>query len=137
MGTPSPCFIQIHFTAFKVVYISINYRGFFSSHLDPPWDIFLPNLASHSNGVMEIALDWEPGDLGSSRWEKEVSKWNIATAHFLPPRATDSLVDKELPLGHLATWLSTVIPLNHSKFTGEVLMSGVEKVSEVPQVLGL
>ena len=86
---------------------------------------------------MEIALDWEPGDLGSSRWEKEVSKWNIATAHFLPPRAIDSLVDKELPLGHLATWLSTVIPLNHSKFTGEVFMSGREKVNEVPQFLGL
>lgn len=53
---PHVSFRSIHFTAFKVVYISIN-QGFFSSHLDPPWDIFLPNLASHSNGVMEIALD--------------------------------------------------------------------------------
>lgn len=61
---------------------------FFSSHLDPPWDIFLPNLASHLNGVMEIMLDREPGDLSSNRWEKEVSKWNIATSQLLPRRAT-------------------------------------------------
>lgn len=61
---------------------------FSSSHLDPPWDIFLPNLASHLNGVMEIMLDWEPGDLSSNRWEKEVSEWNIATSHLLPWRAT-------------------------------------------------
>lgn len=84
--------------------------------MDPLWDIFLPNLASHWNGVMEIMLDREPGDLGSSRREKEVSRWNIATAHLPLEGLLDSLVGEELPLGHLAAWLNTVIP-HHRKIT--------------------
>lgn len=134
--TPPSCVFQIHFIAVELVYVSINHSfgGFFPSNLDPPWDIFLPNVASHWNGVMEITLDREPGDLGSSRREKEVSSGILQQPIFLLEGLLDSLVDEELPLGRLATWLNTVIPhcreilqWSHEKCAGHLLQDSTDR----------
>ena len=123
MGTPSPSFIQIHFTAFKVVYISINHRVFFFP---------LGSTMGHFSAKSCITLEWCNGNstglgarrLGFQQMGKGSLKVEYCNSPFSPSKGYCSLVDKELPLGHLAMWLSNVIPLNHSKFTGEVFMSG-------------
>lgn len=75
-----PSFTQIYSLSPKVVCIAIN-SYFFSPHLNPPWDVALPHLASRLRSEVETTLGPEQEGKGTPGTEY------CDTPQLLPQRA--------------------------------------------------